>query len=120
MKLDGLLGASRGKHPPGSGDSFYRPSVPAGVRRKDEEGLFIREWSDKMRGSGFQLKERRFRLDIRINILTMELNRLPREAVDTPSLEMLKVGWGFEQWIQWKVSLPIGWPLRSLPTHTVL
>ena len=66
-----------------------------GAYRKAGEGLFVRAGSDRMRGYGFKLEEGQFRLDIRKKFFTVIVvrhwNRLPREAVDAPSLEAFKV-----------------------------
>jgi len=54
--------------------------------------LFMRVDSDRTRGNGFKLGQRRFRLDIRRKLFTQRdaLNRLPKEAVDAPSLQAFK------------------------------
>ena len=60
--------------------------------KKEGDRLFRRVCCDKTKGNGFKLKEGRFTLYMWTMIRIVRYwNRLPRDVVDAPSLEALKV-----------------------------
>ena len=76
------------------GDHIAAFQYLKGAYKRAGEGLFTRACSDRIRGIGFKLKEGGVRLDVRKKFFTVRVvrywNRLPREAVDAPSLEAFK------------------------------
>ncbi|GAB0190085.1 hypothetical protein GRJ2_001473800 [Grus japonensis] len=77
------------------GDRIAAFQYLKGPYKRDRDRLFSRARSDRTRDNGFKLKEVRFRLDIRKTFFMVRVvkhwHRLPREVVDAPSLEALKV-----------------------------
>ncbi|KFQ68488.1 hypothetical protein N335_02906, partial [Phaethon lepturus] len=66
-----------------------------GADKKNGDRPFSRACCDRTRGNGFNLKEGRFRLDLRKTFFTVRVvnywHRLPSEVVDAPSLATFQV-----------------------------
>jgi len=76
------------------GDLINAYKYLKGGCQKDGAKLFSVVPSDRTRDNGHKLKNRKFHLNMKKNFFTLKVtkhwNRLPREVVDSPSLEIFK------------------------------